>query len=376
MAINFDQVNVHVRQLIKKQLFSSFVQVKPLIWFLAGQSVQSLDTLGDPKSGAVFGGIALGQATMKTQAGSFQHEFRFQSAEPDASSHVTLDGSTPVSTVFVDDLMKKAATRWTNFMAPLRIRQHRLDAAKGDLAIGSLFEEAMAVGFNKSLEKHQTELWTGTLTEAQQDLEVWPTYLGLQHTCDGTGTDFYGGQSRATYDMLRGKEYAATALATAGAITASTTVPLLQMFRHMKTNNTVGGIANRYAGAGSLVITTPDLWNVLATEAEGKHTIFDSNTEVPGMMLHTGMKYPIIKKDTTFITYDPDCPSGELYQLTPEFWVYEVEKGNNFKVMDWKNKWETDEGGAYYVWNQIFAKARLTCHRPDLQIKITGLTTS
>tara|TARA_Y100000310_G_scaffold336614_1_gene421642 strand:+ start:917 stop:2047 length:1131 start_codon:yes stop_codon:yes gene_type:complete len=374
MAISFDQANVFIRQLIRDQLYSSYVQVKPLLNVLAGSSVTGRDSLGDPQAPVIWGGAGIGRATLRRQSGSYQHEFKYQDAETDASAAVGLDGTTPVATVYGDDLVKKAAIRWTDFWAPLRIRKDRLDGAKSNLAVGSLMEDTVAMGFNKTLEKHQSELWTGTLTEAQQDAEVWATYLGVQHSCDGSGSDFYGGQDRAVHTALQGKEYAATALATAGAITASTTIPLLRMVRWMKTENTTGGLCNRWAGAGSLAITTGSLWNVMANEAEGQHTIYDRGQEVPGLQMARGSKFPVIVKDGTYITYDPDCPSGEFYLLTPEYWVYEVEAGNNFLIEEWQKKWLNDEGGSKYYYTQIHAKPRLTCYRPDLNVKITGLT--
>jgi hypothetical protein len=259
-------------------------------------------------------------------------------------------------------------------MAPLRVRQNRLDAARGDLAVGALLEEVVNFGVNKNLQKHQSEMWTGTLTEAEQDEELWNTYLGLQHTVDGTGGDFYARLDRDTYTALAGKEYTATALATAGG--ASGTVPLLKGIRIIRTDNTVGGIANRYSQAGSLCITTAALWNVLANEAEGKYTIFDTPGSAPSFFKGVGAQFPMIVKDTTVITYDPDCPSGELYVLTPEFWVYEVDRANNFKIEPWQKKHLNDEGGQRYLYTQIYAQTRLTSYRNDLNVKITGCTTS
>jgi hypothetical protein len=383
MAISFDQANVHVRQLIKPKIHSSFVATKPLLYFLAGQTVANLDGLGDPQmsekgaSGTMLGGAGIGRATLAMQNGSVQHQFRFQNEEADPAAHVGLageaDAATPVATKFADDLTKMGAVKWTDFMAPLRIRSHRLDAARGDLAIGALLEESVNYGVNKNLQKHQEQLWTGTLTEAEQDEEVWNTYLGLQHTVDGTGGDFYGGQDRDVNTVLKGKEYTATQLATAGG--ASGTVPLLKGIRIIRTDNTVGGIANRFSGAGSLCITTAAVWNTLANEAEGKYTIFDSPGSSPQFLKGVSAQFPMIVKDTTVITYDPDCPSGELYVLTPEFWVFEVDRANNFKIKPWQDKSLNDEGGEMYMYTQIYAQTRLLCYRPDLQVKITGCTT-
>ena len=57
MTIDFDKVNSWVRNdLIAPQLFSSYVQSKPLLYFISGQNVIGLDKLGDPKAPGIFGG--------------------------------------------------------------------------------------------------------------------------------------------------------------------------------------------------------------------------------------------------------------------------------------------------------------------------------
>jgi hypothetical protein len=378
MGINYDQMQVHTRELIIPKLYSYFVQSKPILWWLMPGKA-SKDTLGDPQKGATWGGQGIGTSTMKMQSGSYEHSFRFQSDTPDAATiRENIDDATPVATKFADDLMKRAATRWTEIIAPMKIRQDRIEEAQGKtpdgtrLAIGSLIEEAVSMTTNLYLEKFASELWSGTMTEAEQDKEKWKTFLGLDHICSNTG--FYAGKDRATYPMLQGNTVAAATLTTAGILT--TDIINLSMFRQIKTVNTYGGMCNRYAKAGRLAITTPELWNKLANEAEGKHTIYDSGTKIPGIMSHISMEYPVIQKDTTLITYDPGCTSGKCMILTPDFFCFEVDPSNNFQVSKWIPKWKTEEGGGKYIWSNIYAKARLTCYRPDLQTQVTGLAVS
>ena len=374
MAINFDQANSWTRQLIEAELKSSFGKTKPLLTFLAGQTVADFGSrLGDPSMGTVLGGKAVGKATLRSQLGSYQHQVRYQSSEPDAASAVQLDDATPVASVFADDLVKQFATRWTEFDSPLRVREDRVEQAQGELQVRALLEEALDMGFNKHLKKHQSSLWTGTLTEAQQSAETWQDYIGVQHVATGTGGDFYGGVDRDVDTVLQGTTNTHTVLTAANVITDN--VPNLRLIREIITNNTYGGIGNKMAGAGKLVITTPALWNTLANEAEGKHRINHSTEGIPGMLTDTSTAFPIIHKDTSSIVYDEDCPAECCYVLTPEVMVFEIMPGKNFSIDQWQAKWRNDEGGAKYWYTLIRAKTRFTCYRPDLQVQCTGLVT-
>jgi len=373
MAIDFDQIETYVRRLVKKRLHSTYIQSKPLLFFIAGSRATNLDKLGDPKVGVILGGRNLGMAQREMLAGSYNHQVRYQKDETDDATVVTGAGSTPVASGFADDNIGLYETRWSHFFSPLKIRQSRLDNCKSNLMLASIVEEAVAMGMNKHLQNHQTELWNGSLNEAQQDAEDWGGYLGLTHAVDdGTtsGYEFYGGVDRTVQTQLQSKLVAASSIAASG------TIIDLRMFRKVRTLNTFGGLANKAEDAGTLVITTGELWEKLANDAEGKHNIYDPMTTIPGVLNHTGMKYPVICKDQTKITYDEDCPAGTAFVLTPSTWVWEVQRGSNFKTEEWVKKYLTEEGGGYYRWTLLHTKARLTCTDPFLNVKITGLTTS
>lgn len=394
MTIDFDKVNSWVRNdLIAPQLFSSYVQSKPLLYFISGQNVIGLDKLGDPKAPGIFGGDptaktisrkspgavaffgdGVGKATVKKFIGSYERSWRFQSGETDEATAVGLDGNTPAATKYADDLVDRAATRWVDFWAPLSIRKDRVDAAKGDRnAIASIMEDAIAMGFNKTLQKHQSKLYTGTLTEAQQSNELWTDYLGLNHiTGDGvanTAYNIYGGKSRTTFPQLRGNVVAS------GADLGSTVVTL-RIPRQVTLLPTLGGTYHSYANAGRLVITTPTLWEKLANDAGDKHRINYSGDKPFNHLLDVGSLFPVICKDNHYIVADPDCPSGCMYILTPEFFLFEIEGNNNFVIEPWSKEWLITKGGKKEMWTNIHAKTRLTCVRPDLQTVVTGLTTS
>ena len=192
--------------------------------------------LGDPSMGTVLGGKAVGKATLRSQLGSYQHQVRYQSSEPDAASAVQLDDATPVASVFADDLVKQFATRWTEFDSPLRVREDRVEQAQGELQVRALLEEALDMGFNKHLKKHQSSLWTGTLTEAQQSAETWQDYIGIDHMTDGTGSDFYGGIDRSVETVLQGNEVTGTTLTAANVLESD--VINLRMIREVITTPT------------------------------------------------------------------------------------------------------------------------------------------
>lgn len=377
MALRYATILTYVERLVMRNLRSSFVASNPLLYFMAGSAADNLDRLGNPKMGVILGGANLGQAQRQQLDGSYNYQFRFQKDQTDVATAVTGAESTPVASKFADDNVALADFRWTNYWCPLKVRQSRLDAAKGDSAIGSIVEEAFGMAFQQHVTKMQSSLWTGTLTESQQDSEEWADHIGLTHIVDDgttTASKYYGGQDRTQYQHLKANLIAQSTLQSAGVLTDKK--PTLSLLRTLRISNTYGGLANKNPKSGRLVITTPDLWEVLAKEAESKHTIYETGQKVPGQLSSIGVQYPVIVKDTTMITYDPSCPSGELYLLTPESFVFQVQSGANFKAAPWQKKWEIEEGGGYYSWTNIHSKTRLMCLDPFLQTRVTGLTVS
>ena len=383
MAWNDDGINTYVRDLISPMLHSSYATTKPLLRLMAGPDASGLDKLGDPDFGVIIGGKNLGRAEKQMLNGSKVHKFRYQKAQTDTAENVLPGAATPAATGFAEDNVGTAGNKWVHFWNPIKIREDSVNDARNggspeatNLQIAAIVEEAVGQGFQRALEKQQAQLWAGTLTSAQQARDHgWEDYLGLVHqVSDGTSTgetDYthIGNVDRTAETELKAKVNLAADLVTAGIMTATDNVTL-DVLRWLKINNTYGGVTNKYAGAGNLAITTPAQWLKLADDADSNQVFSVGKLGDVGM---DGFKYPVIQADNTLVTYDPDCTSGCLYLLCTDHWVFEVQSGSNFQVEPWQEKWRNEEGGEYYRWTQIHAKTRLTCTRPDLQVKITGL---
>ena len=372
LAWKDEAINTYVRDLITPVLQSSYAKTKPLLAFLAGSSTTGLDKLGAPSVGAFYGGKAIGMGERQTLNGSKTHVWRYQKGQTDAASNVAAGAATPTSTLFAEDNVGTIGVNWTSFWCPIKVREDSVlnaqnagSEAQARIQIASVIEEAVAQGFQRMLEKHQAQLWTGTLTSAQQDhdTQTWGDYIGVQHWCDDgvadTDMTHVGGVARTTHTELKGN------------VTTGVTTILLRKCRQARLTTAYGAIRQKYASAGNLIITTPTLWEKLANEADGKNQI--NSNDIP-QFARAGFTNPAIRLYDALIVWDHDCPSGEVYVLTPEFWVFEVQRGANFMIEPWTRKWVTEEGGAFYRWTTIRAKTRLTCRRPDLQVKLTDVT--
>ncbi len=380
LPFNPGKVEAYCEHLVKQQLISTFQRAKPLLCVMYG-SLAKKSMLGDPTAAAIWGGAALPRGKVIEQVGSFNHRFRIQLDQPDEPTFVDIDGRTPTSSVFADDLVDLAETRWTDWWSAIKIRKDTLDDAKGNLAIASLMEEAIKMQIQPWLDNISRRLYTGTVSASDQTgKRLWSDFLGLQSVCSLTGT--YACRDRTVYPVLKGRTNTAAEIASAlGATYVSTTKPLLAMFRQIRITDKVGsteisGMARKDPRAGRLAITTAELWGILAAEAEGKHTIFDSGAKIPELLGSVSTAFPVIRKDDTYITYDPDCPSGEIYILSPEYFLFEAQANNNFKQYEWRADWEAREDGFKFLWKKINAKLRWTCYRPDLQWRGTGFTTT
>ena len=90
-----------------------------------------------------------------------------------------------------------------------------------------------------------------------------------------------------------------------------------------------------------------------------------------------GVNKPIIHFDNSYITYDDDCPSGELYGLNLDYWVFEIMSGHNFVWTGFTDKSRTEEGGEYIEWGDFDLIARLTCRAPWKGVaRVANLTSS
>ena len=200
MAYQREGINAHVRELIDKQIRSSFTLFNPLFYFLGMSKPDSKNKLGRPVTSGMFGGARMGTAQRKTTIGSHGHHFRYIKAEPDDGAAVASGGATPVATSNADENFGTVETRWTHIMEPISLNKHSLEAAKGNLAVDTIVEDSMAPVWERFVKRINQGFWTGTLTETQQNANIWADFLGLQHTT--TLSNFYGRVNRATETTL------------------------------------------------------------------------------------------------------------------------------------------------------------------------------
>ena len=380
-------IHTYARSLISSQLYTSFSTVRPLFSLLAGKSREGLSRLGDPKFGAFVGGSGLmGMGTRALMTGARMHEFRFQKAQTDAATSVGDEteaaGETPTASSFAEDNIGTAGIVWSEFRAPLKIREDSIQDAmeegsqdRRQVKIASLIEEAISQGFQRELDKLQSRLWDGTLTAAQQSstAQKWSDLIGLDHAVsDGSKTGetsftVYGTVNRTVETTL-----ASTVLEDPATTFGSTAIKL-KWFRQLKYDNSVAGVSNKTAGAGDLAIMPAALWMALADQVDERHVFYDTSIPQIGM---AGFKNPVIVYDGTVLAFDESCQSGQVYLLTSKSWVFEVHRMENFKLGPWVKKHETEEGGEKYRWSNISAKVRLTCREPWAQAKVTNATAS
>lgn len=397
MAWVDEGINTYVRDLIKPVLHSSYTKSKPLMAWLIGQTATGKDRLGDPNVGALFGGMDLGIGEKSEINGSITHKFRYQKGQTDAAEVKGSDDvDTPTAGSFAEDNVGTAGVNWTHHWNALKVREDSiLNAMNGGasdemtrLKIASVMEEAVGMGFQRTLEKQQAQLWAGTLSSAQQafSTQTWADYIGVTHWCDDGGT--YGtvaGVDRTVEQELKAFTLNSTQLNNSAVLTLRS----LRLARlggsynsytdgpYYWNGNDTAGPRSRHNRAGWFVITTPALWEKLANDVSLSSTSLDrfNHDGIPAFE-QVGFTNPVLKVDDMTVVFDYDCPSGEVYLLTPEFWTFEIQKGANFAIEPWTKKHNTEEGGAFYRWTTIHTKSRLTCRRPDLQVKLEAMTTA
>jgi hypothetical protein len=370
MAYIRDGLDAHVRDHINKQVQSSFSLANPLFYFLGLSKPEEASKLGRPKTSLIFGGAKMGEAKKREVLGSMNHQIRFVKAEPNDGAAVTYGGATPTAAANAEDNFGTAEFRWTHIMEPIKLSKHALEMARGEDAVNSIVDDSMGPVWERFVKRINQGFWTGTRNATQQNDRVWGDFLGLQHTL--TAGNVYGRVDRAVETALNPNVInAATDL--------TTTVADLTIIRKVNNGFTKAGggtftpLALRSGGGRGATcwITTSNLWQELANQADGRFQIHTQG--IPGKALG-GFKAPIIAFDDSYVTYDPYCPAGEMYGLNLDFWSVEVQKGHNFAWLGFTDKSKTEQGGEYIEWGNFSFQGRPICHAPWTQVRVTGLT--
>lgn len=372
MAYIREGLSAHVQDNISPKVSSSFTLANPIFYLLGLSTPDGRNNLGRPDVSAVFGSMGKSKAQIETLAGTMDHQIRFVKAEPNDGAAVSYGGNTPTASAFAEDNFGTARTRWTHFMEPIKVRAHALEMARGETAVRSLVDDATNPVWERFVKRVNQAFWTGTRNSSQQNVNVWEDLLGLQHTL--TANNVYGGVDRSVETALNPSSLVA------GTDTASTVVDLdlIRKINHGFTKASSGtftGLAMRSAnGRGAnAIVTTSTLWQELASQAEGRYQIHTNGIPKAGL---AGFEFPVIEYDRSFITYDPYCPSGEMYALNLDTWMVEIQKGHNFKFLGFQPKWLNEEGGGYYEHGLFSAMIRFTCSAPWLNCRVSGLTTT
>jgi hypothetical protein len=379
--------NFHIRS----ELLSRFAQANPLFFMLSGKTPginadylfrQRKNPAENWSKGISMGG---GLTPLAQRAGRINSPtvfLRYQTAEPDGVTNVGPGEATGTATVDADDLIGMAPVKWRKIAQfPLEVKQDTIDDAKSSTGVSDPLVEAAAMSANVVVNTQQSEFWTGTLTQAQQQAQRWHTKLGIRHWVDdGVTYQYVCGLDRTLSgnESLKANVYTAAGLVTAGDM--SSTTPDLSLIRTLKIKDSAGGtslkaVCNKDARAGDLCIVDPAVFLVFAQAVDGAQTRWlDAGEKVPGIGHTYGFQYPVIMYDNTLVTYDPSCPSGELYLLTSGTWHYEIAPGYNYAVTKWNNDWEVTRGGVMKRWANTLLRDRLYPNRIDLNTKVTGLT--
>ena len=359
-----------VLEYFSTQLLNPFAKFRTFVYYLGSQNQERKTRLGRPNTTAVFGDLSgMGRGERAKLARSTEHHFRYRKAEASAPAvpGVAYRGAMPQASAFAEDNRGTAATRWTHFAEPVKIGKHSLDHASGASEVRSITEEAAQETMEDLLKRINDRLINGTRTQAEQNATVWQDLLGVAHVL--TQNNYYGRVDRSDITTMNPINI------TAGTDISSTIIELSNIDVVNDGNANIQGRAQR-SGDGKgcdLHIVRPNLFAALKEEASGTYDI--AYNGIPG---HAGVgaDMPAIKYGRNWVVYDEDVPSGEMWSLRLKDWLLEVDPRYNFVPQPFKLKSAQEEGGEHYEWSLVHAVMRLTCRRPWLQAKTTGLTDS
>lgn len=391
--------NVFIQPLIRREFISRFFESLPLFNMLTGKDTTSEAILSygtDPnqvyKQGMVFGGNDMQLAERDTLSWSIKVRNQYQKDQPNGASNVQPGAPLPTATVDAEDLWGSNEFAWNFQSIPIQVRNESL-AQAGQISnpqeqanvYASIYTQAARMTYTKLFQDMADLMWNGTIpTLAGQQKDTWDTVMGLvQHVSDGTSsgeTDYryYGAVDRTTASWLQSKVLTAEGLRDGtygGGAYLPSTRPTLQLIDYLNTIPILGGLRNRSNTAGDLVITTPQLFQVLKQQVNAQTVIIrDGSKPTPIRGEGIGYKSEVIQYGTTSITYDSRCPSGQLYLLSSGTFVYQLHGDAAYTMQPWVNEAMTVRGGRTITWANTNVRQRLFCTRPDLNTKVKNLT--
>jgi hypothetical protein len=368
-----DFVDAYVQEhIVNDKLMSSFVQRHPILYWLAGKSMEKLALKGTPSNGLVLGGVNIGAAKRAENANGKEALIRFQKAERnDTDTQEYRDDETPTASGFDSDNADSYGMRWTRWRSPFKVHKHDLDFTRGvKTKIGSIIDDTVGQTCNAALKTVVDDLWNGTLTGPQQEQNLWKKPLGILHTL--TPNNYYGRKDRSVATVLNPLN-----------IDAATQLPTTRVSLDIADmvnvgNSSIVGLADKSEnGVGArLFICHPALWQTLRVEADAKN--IRTISSIPHHPMG-GYKHPIIEHNQTYFIADRSLAVGKMAGLNLDTWSFEIHPAGNFRVpsmAEWGEKDKTTEGGAEYYFASMILMARLMCARPDCNVLIENLTTT
>lgn len=390
--------NVFIQPLIRRQLISEFFEALPLFNMLTGKDTTSEAIMSygtDPnveyKGGLTMGGGALELAERDTLGWSIKVRNQYQKDRPNSASQVSPGGVTPTATVDLEDLWGSNEIGWTTSSIPMQVRNASL-AQAGQISspteqanvFASIYTQGAKMVYTELFQNMSSQMWNGVLTQSQQARDEWDTSLmGIrQWVSDGLEAAgiyrYVGSVDRLTASWLQSKVLTGAGLVdgTYGNVSyLQNTQPTLQLIDLIKTIPALGGLTIKSGIAGDLVITTPELYNVLKQQVDNQTVIIkDPSKGLPLKAEGINYKYEVIQYGSTAITFDKSCPTGEMYVLSTGTFVYQMHNSGAYTMQPWVNEQMAVRGGRAITWSNINVKHRLFCTRPALNVKVTGLT--
>ena len=388
MAYVREDLNAHIQDNINSAVVNSFTTFSPIWAFLGAAGTYNRKNpykekpAGRPTPAKFFGsGMGMTTAQKRSVLGTKEHQIRFVKSEPDDGGSVAYGGNYPTASAYAEDNFGTAEFRWGHYVEPIQIRKDFLTMARGETAVRKAADDSTKPVLERMFKRVTTDFWTGTLTSSEQNQPIWggatlsdSGVLGLQHQVGQNNV--FGRVDRSVETSLNSGVFAA------GTEIGTTSTAELQLVRNVqhgftRTDNSakVDGITTRTPNGKGVdaVITTSEIWQSLANEADGRYEIQVGG--IPGTGL-AGFKNPVIAYDNCYITYDNFCPDGEMYLLCMEAWTLEVQQGKDFFFDGLKDNTQLQRGGPAVEWGNFEFMPRLICHAPHLQTKITGLTSN
>ena len=262
---------------------NSLLTQDPILYFLSLDTAMARQSDHIPENMSLLGTGRMTQAELEVERRAhFREIIHVTDSYDDTDSLDDFGDNTPTASGNIEDVYGTTKHAYTKIFHPLRVSRGALDSAETPQSVIRNVERLRQPAQDQFITKIIYRLWNDWPTPAQQQRRYWTQMAGILGLC--AQGNYFGGVERAAHNVLQAQHIdAATDLPDGAAVDINLCRMINNGFTKADGSGVFPALSRRSPdGMGpNLFITTNDLFQELADQAEAKNSQYSVITDVP-----------------------------------------------------------------------------------------------